>query len=89
MWTGQFFSKIDDNMQMRFLTSLSTNIPKTGYLFKFREKNIKEGYPQGGGWALGYLKAQKVTSRPKRLPQGPKGYLKEPKKLPKGTQKVT
>ena len=61
MWTGQFFSKIDHNMQMRFLTSLSTNIPKTGYLFKFREKNIKEGYPQGGGWALGYLKAQKVT----------------------------
>ena len=53
MWTGQFFSKIDDNMQMRFLTSLSTSIPKTGYLFKFREKNIKEGYPQGGGWALG------------------------------------
>ena len=63
MWTGQFFSKIDNNMQMRFLTSLSTNIPKTGYLFKFREKNIKEGYPQGGGWALGYLNAQKVTSR--------------------------
>ena len=75
MWTGKLFSKIDDNMQMRFLTSLSTNIPKTGYLFKFREKNIKEGYPQGGGWALGYLKAQKVTLRPK--------------KLPKGTQKVT
>ena len=69
MWTGQFRSKIDNNMQMRFLTSLSTNIPKTGYLFKFREKNIKEGYPQGGGRAL--------------------GYLKEPKKLLKGTQKVT
>ena len=48
-------SKINDNMQMRFLTSLSTNIPKTGYLFKFKEKSINEGYPQGGGWALGSL----------------------------------
>ena len=48
MWTGQFFSKIDDNMQMRFLTSLSSNIPKTGYLFKFKEKNRFWGHPQGG-----------------------------------------
>ena len=47
------FGEINDNMQMRFLTSLSSNIPKTGYLFKFKEKSINEGYPQGGGWALG------------------------------------
>ena len=33
------FEGIDDNMQMRFLTSLNSNIPKTGYLFKFKEKN--------------------------------------------------
>ena len=42
------FEEIDDNMQMRFLTSLSSNIPKTGYLFKFKEKNKFGGHPQGG-----------------------------------------
>ena len=38
---------------MRFLTSLSSNIPKTGYLFKFKDQNMIWGHPQGGGWALG------------------------------------
>ena len=33
---------------MRFLTSLNSNIPKTGYLFKFKEKNRFWGHPQGG-----------------------------------------